>query len=79
MAPSTKKVAYPAQGAPGVARPADFASILDRSDTPALRVVPRQPTKTNVQTNTYDPDRPERHRRFYLAVVKKVEESPSLT
>src|SRR5262245_29184517 len=25
--------------------------------------------QNNVQTNTYDPDGPERHRRFYLAVL----------
>jgi len=30
---------------------------------------PHAAIQNNVQTNTYDPDGPERHRRFYLAVL----------
>jgi hypothetical protein len=52
----------------GGARDIDSKRLLRRSGIGAFCTVPLQCHQNNVQTNIYDPDGTERHRRFYLAV-----------
>ena len=57
-----------AQGAPAVARRFDSQQLFARRASRAPRGLAQHLFKINVQTSTYGPNRPQRHRRFYLAI-----------
>jgi hypothetical protein len=57
-----------AQGAPAVARRFDSQQLFARRASRAPRGLAPHLFKINVQTSTYGPNRPQRHRRFYLAI-----------
>jgi hypothetical protein len=56
------------QGAPAVARRFDSQQLFARRASRAPRGLAPHLFKINVQTSTYGPNRPQRHRRFYLAI-----------
>ena len=57
-----------AQGAPAVAKRFDSQQLFARRASRAPRGLAPHLFKINVQTSTYGPNRPQRHRRFYLAI-----------